>query len=213
MLALGTGTVTPASAATCTVTGITPASVTVGLSPVTRTWGVRTGGCTVEHWYVLIDRAYVIADSAAPTWAIDPAYLVNGDAGTSYADVTVLSDDGEDTEATAPFTLKRRATWGSTLNAGPEPVKKGKKITVLGTLGRADWTRNAYVGYSGQRVRVQFRAAKTTTWTTVKTVITGTSGKVSTTITASRDGAWRLYYGGNSVTAAATSKADYVDVR
>ncbi len=41
--------------------------------------------------------------------------------------------------AELPLTVLRRSTFGSTFDAGPEPVKKGKAITLKGTLSRIDW--------------------------------------------------------------------------
>ncbi|MDH6221758.1 hypothetical protein [Streptomyces pseudovenezuelae] len=39
-------------------------------------------------------------------------------------------------------------------HASPDPVKKGKTLTVTGTLTRANWNTNTYAGYSGQKVKL-----------------------------------------------------------
>ena len=92
-------------------------------------------------------------------------------------------------------------------------MAKGANITLKGTLEIADWEQLEYVGYSGRKVWVQFKAADETTYTTVKKVDTTTGGKFSTTIKATEDGTWRLYYAGNSVAGVAASPGDTVDVK
>ncbi|MFD8297045.1 hypothetical protein [Streptomyces bauhiniae] len=103
----------------------------------------------------------------------------------------------------------------STLNtdAAPEPVKKGKTLTVTGTLARASWDYNKYYGYGTQSVQLQFAKKGSTTWSTLKTVKTDADGKLKTTVTASVDGSFRYVYAGSSTTSAVTSAADAVDVQ
>ncbi|MDX2932023.1 hypothetical protein [Streptomyces ipomoeae] len=100
-----------------------------------------------------------------------------------------------------------------TANASPEPVAKGKKITVTGKLTRADWNTHKFGPYGGRTVTLQFRAKGTDSFKTVKKATTSSTGALKTTVTASTDGSWRWVYYGNSTTGAATSAADYVDVR
>ncbi|MET7676912.1 hypothetical protein [Streptomyces seoulensis] len=100
-----------------------------------------------------------------------------------------------------------------TTDASPEPVKKGKTITVTGTLTRASWDYNKYYGYGAQSVQLQFVKKGSTTWSTLKTVKTDANGKLKTTVTASVDGAFRYVYAGVSTTAAVTSGGDAVDVQ
>ncbi|WEH41260.1 hypothetical protein [Streptomyces sp. AM 2-1-1] len=104
--------------------------------------------------------------------------------------------------------------WANlTANAGPEPVVKGKTLTVTGALTRADWATHAYAGYGGQAVSLQFRKATGSTYSTVKTVTAGSTGALKTTVTASVDGYWRWTFGGTPTTGTATATGDYVDVR
>jgi hypothetical protein len=250
----------PAQAASCTITGITPSSVTVGLSKVTPSWSVQTSGCTIVAWNISWDIPWdyqtLIADgtpsagmaisesgvdltvgttptttptsgsdvtlgvasgaaAAEPvmTTTIDPGMLFLTDAGPSVAHVIVVDANEGVVTADVPFSLKRRTTWGETFNASPEPVTKGANITLKGTLGVADWEQLKYVGYAGRKVWVQFKATGETTYTTVKKVDTTTGGKFSTTIKATEDGTWRLYYAGNSVAGIAASPGDKVDVQ
>lgn len=99
------------------------------------------------------------------------------------------------------------------MNASPEPVAKGKTITVSGKLTRASWDDRKYHGYTKQPVKLQFRKAGTSTYSTVKTVYTNSYGNLKTTVTASTDGYWRYYFPGTSTTALAKSTSDFVDVK
>ncbi|MFF3415441.1 calcium-binding protein [Streptomyces sp. NPDC002698] len=99
------------------------------------------------------------------------------------------------------------------VNASPEPVAKGKSITVTGKLTRANWETHDYRGYTDQPVKLQFRKAGTNTYTTVKTVYTNSTGSLKTTATAAGDGYWRYYFSGTSTTATVKTAGDYVDVR
>jgi hypothetical protein len=100
-----------------------------------------------------------------------------------------------------------------TANATPEPIAKGKTLTVKGALTRADWSSHTYKAYAGRSVKLEFRKKGSTTWSTVKKVTSGSTGALSGTAKASYDGYWRYVYGGDSTSAAVTSAADYVDVK
>ncbi|MET8980703.1 hypothetical protein ABZX85_34375 [Streptomyces sp. NPDC004539] len=100
-----------------------------------------------------------------------------------------------------------------TTDATPEPVKKGKTLTVKGTLTRANWETNKYAGYGAQTVQLQYKKAGAKTWTTLKTVKTTAKGTLSTTVKATADGYYRYNFVATSTTGAVASAADYVDVR
>ncbi|MGW0912206.1 hypothetical protein ACWD1Z_10700 [Streptomyces sp. NPDC002784] len=101
-----------------------------------------------------------------------------------------------------------------TVNASPEPVRKGATLTVTGKLSRASWDSGSYVGLpSGQSVVLQFRKAGTSTYTNVKGIKTASGGALKTTVTASSDGYWRFKYAGIASTAPATATGDFVDVQ
>ncbi|MFI9565263.1 hypothetical protein [Streptomyces rishiriensis] len=100
-----------------------------------------------------------------------------------------------------------------TVNAAPEPVKKGKTLTVTGALTRANWDTHKYAGYSAQSVQLQFRKSGSSTYSTVKTVKTGSTGALKTTVTASVDGYYRFVFAGTSTTPAVSAAGDFVDVR
>ncbi|MFH8393297.1 calcium-binding protein [Streptomyces sp. NPDC018036] len=100
-----------------------------------------------------------------------------------------------------------------TVNAAPEPVKKGKTVTVTGALTRANWDNGKYQGYTVQPVKLQFRKKNSTTYTTVKTVKTNSTGELKTTTTATVDGYFRYSFAGTSTTPAVSAAGDYVDVQ
>ncbi|MFF7359131.1 hypothetical protein ACFZA1_42090 [Streptomyces filipinensis] len=59
--------------------------------------------------------------------------------------------------------IKRYAELATT-QATPEPVTKGKTLTVTGTLTRADWNTNTYTGFAAQKVALQFKKATFHSW-------------------------------------------------
>ncbi|WP_455356919.1 hypothetical protein [Streptomyces sp. SYSU K217416] len=78
----------------------------------------------------------------------------NALAGPWKVNVQLTSKDGDyygDTYGTHP--VQRRSTLS--VNASPEPVTKGKTITVTGKLARANWDRYVYAGYTNQSVRLR----------------------------------------------------------
>ncbi|MFD0415759.1 calcium-binding protein [Streptomyces sp. NPDC127108] len=107
--------------------------------------------------------------------------------------------------------LKRAAKL--TVNASPEPVKKGRTITVSGALTRANWDTKKYAGYTKQSVRLQFKKKGASAFTTVKTVKSDSKGNLKTTVKASVDGTFRFVFAGTSTTPAVTSAGDAIDVR
>lgn len=100
-----------------------------------------------------------------------------------------------------------------TVNASPEPVKKGKTLTVTGKLTRANWESGKYAGYTGQSVKLQFRKKGSSTYTTLKTIKTDSKGNLKTTTKATVDGYYRYSFAGTSTTPAVNATADFVDVK
>ncbi|MGX2993471.1 hypothetical protein JNUCC64_04105 [Streptomyces sp. JNUCC 64] len=100
-----------------------------------------------------------------------------------------------------------------TVDASPEPVTQGGTITVRGKVTRANWKTKKYDPYGDRTVSLQYRAKGTSTYRTVKKATTSRTGALKAKVTASADGYYRWVYYGNSATGAATSAADFVDVR
>ncbi|AEN11615.1 MULTISPECIES: DUF5707 domain-containing protein [unclassified Streptomyces] len=147
------------------------------------------------------------------TVTVDPGWLINSDATTWKVAVAALSKDGQDVDNTAFAKTKLQRLSKLTVNAAPEPVKKGKTLTVTGKLSRANWETGTYKGYAGQSVKLQFRKKNSKTYTTVKTLKTSNTGTLKTTVKASVDGYWRYTFAGTSTTPAVTAAGDFVDVK
>ncbi|MFF7389803.1 hypothetical protein ACFZAE_15345 [Streptomyces scabiei] len=147
-------------------------------------------------------QEHVDSNSDATTWKVGVALRL------WKADGGLKAEEYETRSKTAQ--LKRAAK--ATANASPEPVTKGKAITVTGKLTRANWSTKKYDGYGGRTVSLQFKAKGTDTFKTVKKATTSSTGALKTTVTASADGSYRWVYYGNSTTGVATSASDYVDV-
>ncbi|MFJ9346017.1 hypothetical protein [Streptomyces sp. NPDC101237] len=123
-------------------------------------------------------------------------------------------DDGDDwTETDVVATARLQRAAGVTVNASPEPVRKGRTLAVTGRLTRADWERGGRGGYAGQPVRLQFRAKGGSAYTTLKTVRSLSGGALKTTVAARTDGWFRFLFPGTATTGPATAAGDFVDVR
>ena len=155
----------------------------------------------------------VTASTCTASITVDPnVTLINANAGTWHVWTSVDANDFDyiQKDSAATFLMKRAAKL--TADASPEPVAAGKTITIKGTLSRANWNNGTYGGYTGQSVKLQFRKAGTTTYSTVKTVTSGVGGALNTTTTASSDGYWRWSFAGTSTTGTANAVGDYLDV-
>lgn len=165
--------------------------------------------------YDLFDLEGVDLPDGYHGWGLDleipPSQPYNGEAGTWTAEFHVNDTDaGTGSSLSGPtFRVLRAAKLRN--NAAPEPVKKGKTITVTGSLDRANWETLKYGAYAGKSVELQYRT-KTTSYAKVKTLTTNSSGDVKTTVKASKDGYFRLAYAGNGTTAAVKGVGDFVDV-
>ncbi|MGW3119636.1 hypothetical protein ACWDBW_21280 [Streptomyces sp. NPDC001107] len=140
--------------------------------------------------------------------------LLNSDAGKWTAGAIALqySTGDHSVQGDLGTTLVQRNST-LTVNASPEPVKKGKTITVTGKLSRANWEDNKYHGYSTQPVKLQFRKKGSSTYTTLKTIKTSTTGDLRTTTTATVDGYYRYSFAGTTTTPAVNATGDFVDVQ
>ncbi|MFD8935564.1 calcium-binding protein [Streptomyces sp. NPDC059578] len=158
-----------------------------------------TSTCTIK----------VLADPKAP---IPEGDLDNANAGRWNIAVYAEDKRGNATENQRYGTHYVKRAAKATAKATPNPIKKGKTLTVAGSLTRANWDTNKYAGFAGQSVKLQYKKKGTDTWTTVKTVSSNSRGKVEATAKATADGSYRFTYGGSTSTASVSSKADAVDV-
>lgn len=180
---------------TCTTTATTDTTVTASCSDT----------ITIDPGDSLFEAADATTWNVAGVYAHIDADLDDSDDQISYStDFAAWGNKGK---------VKIQRAAKLTANASPEPVKKGRTITVTGKLTRADWERGTYTGYVSQPAKLQFRAKSSSTYTTVKTVTTGTSGALTTTVKAAQDGYFRYVFAGTSTTGAATAAGDFIDVR
>jgi hypothetical protein len=201
----------------CTIKSYTPAKFVVAATDTQRQFKVKTTGCTQKNWRVdlLVDDepVVVLATKAKPVSVLFPKELDNTLAGRYKVLITVKSTDNKVTKKKFFFSLLRRSTFGTSFNVGPEPAAPGATLTVLGTLKRVSWGENpSYVPYANRTVRVQFRASGTKKFVNVATATTDANGNVSTTVTPSGSGTWRMFFAGNAATGAAVSAVDGVRV-
>ncbi|MFF0890494.1 calcium-binding protein [Streptomyces sp. NPDC003456] len=149
------------------------------------------------------------------TLIADPQTNIYGNilAGTWKVWVGAIGNDGDYIIRDAYKTTKVQRYSKLTVNASPEPVQKGKTITVTGKLSRANWDDNQYHGYTNQSVKLQFRKAGSSTYTTLKTITSNSTGELKTTVTASTDGYFRYSFAGTTTTPAVNATGDFVDVQ
>lgn len=148
-----------------------------------------------------INRSTLDSNSDATTWKFAVTAKVWSGAQVKLS---------EDLTGLGYIRVKRAARV--TVNASPEPVTKGRPITVTGKISRADFGLNRYVNYGRKQATLQFRKAGTNTYTAIRRVTANSAGDLRTTVTASTDGYWRWSVGGTTTTAGAGSLADYVNV-
>jgi hypothetical protein len=123
----------------------------------------------------------------------------NSGAGTYKADVygavvpnDATSDDDFQTTNTVHTSLTVKRPTTLSLDASPEPVKKGKKITAAGYL-KADGKV-----LSGASVKIYFEASGSKTYAYKGTAKTSSKGKYSKTFTATKTGTWKAVYSGST---------------
>lgn len=168
---------------------------------------ITTSDCRV------VDKAKGICDFEE--WlTIDPRHIDfgNEDAGTwkSAARISFVGDAYDIDDVNLPLQVQRATRV--TVNAAPEPVVKGKTITVTGKVTRANWDTHSYQGYGGRTVSLQFKADGASSYTTVKKVTSNSTGALKTTVKAAESGTWRWTYYGNSTSGKKSSAGDHVIV-
>jgi hypothetical protein len=153
--------------------------------------------------------------SDTETYNVKTMQIPNSIAGMVF-DIAVLvtGKDGKTTfvPKAATFTLFKRA---DALTAKPSAatVRKGTYLSVKGQLNRADWEKDAWRGYAGRWVALQFRKAGSRTWTTVRWVRTSSTGALSASVRNSLSGSWRYIYNGDAASGAASSATTWVTVK
>ncbi|MEU7418194.1 hypothetical protein [Streptomyces antibioticus] len=176
-------------------------------------FGDNEGTCTTSSSTVLKCTAKIQFRPDAPA---DYDDLGNGDAGAWKVGALAIANDASSADdmkwQSNLGTVKVQRAAKLTVDAAPEPVKKGKTITVTGKLSRANWDANKYAGYAAQSVKLQFKKKGSSTYTTVKTIKTSSTGTLKTTVKASADGYYRYSFAGTSTTPAVSAAGDFIDV-
>lgn len=204
---------------------ISPRTVVVGVSAfkgIEMTVKVRSNGCAVDrvemglygpNFVDSYDLERGATSKGVTTYQkglrITPGSLPSSEAGRWRSFISVWGKHNPNV-AGPDFRILRAAHVKA--NAAPEPVKKGRQITVTGSLTRADWDTLTNRGYAGRKVQLQWRTSKGT-FRTVKTVTSGRSGALRATVKATKDGCFRFSFKGSPTTGAAASAQDCVDVR
>ncbi|MGW2643089.1 calcium-binding protein [Streptomyces sp. NPDC001348] len=174
-----------------------------------------------QIWYddgdITCAKVSATTSTCTGTLTFDPqastGFVDNNAAATWDLGTLVSAHDSDYIYRDAATTFKVQRASKLTVDASPEPVRKGGTITVTGKLSRANWDDNEYHGYTNQPVKLQFRKQGSTTYSTVKTIRSDSTGDLRTTVTASTDGYFRYSFAGTTTTPAANAPGDYVDVR
>ncbi|MFJ7329435.1 hypothetical protein ACIQVN_24745 [Streptomyces cyaneofuscatus] len=158
----------------------------------------RVGSCDIEETLYFDPSLWMMRNSEAGAWKV--------------AGQVSFKDGSKDVDATG-LTVHVKRNSRLTVNAAPEPVAKGKTITVTGKVTRANWETRKYAVYGGRHVALQFKPSGAASYTTVKKVYANGSGALKTTVKASKTGTWRWAYYGNTTTGASMSPGDHVVVK
>lgn len=211
--------------ATIVSTSVTPKTVVLGTKDhtgIVLTAKIRTNGCRVDrvemglygpNFVDSYDLDRVSTSRGVTTYdlglRISPGDLPNAEAGRWSSFLTVWGESQPE-KAGPAFKILRAARVST--NAKPEPVKKGRTITVTGKLQRADWDKGRYRGYGHREVELQWRTSNGA-YRTVKTTTSAKDGGVKAKVKASKDGCFRFVFKGSGSTAPVVGAGDCVDVR
>lgn len=124
-------------------------------------------------------------------------YLYNWEAaGTWTADIEASDYDSDagDAKKTSSFQV-RRGTYVSGFKASPGKVRKGKAISVSGSL-KGLGSYGEYYGLKKGKVVVYFKRKGTKSWVKYGTVTTGSGGKFLKKFKAKTSGYWLARFDG-----------------
>lgn len=203
---------------TVSVTATDPAGIYDGYAFLWHGTDLKNGvdgAMTPSAKHGTCKRVNATTATCSVTLVADPKSTVYGNilAGRWHVFASAVGKDGDYvTKDSYKSSWVKRASQLTT-NAAPEPVAKGKTVTVTGALTRANWDTHAYAGYTQQPVQLQFRKKGAAGYSTVKTVTSDGRGNLKTTVKASADGSWRYAFAGTSTTSTATSTGDFLDVK
>ncbi|MFI6522244.1 hypothetical protein ACIBF1_42325 [Spirillospora sp. NPDC050679] len=192
-----------ATGGTVTMAGRVTRQIPGGTQPVPQAWVVAQFSADGKKWRNVGD--YFVADAKG-------AFKVTAKASASGYWRTVYGGDAYHlaSQSVSDHVAARYRTGFTGFNASPEPVRKGRALTVSGKLVRQVGTWKP--AGKGTAVNVYFKASGSTKWTLLAVVKTDARGAFRKAFTASKDGTWRAYYAGSSAYMKWHAD-DYVDVR
>ncbi|MCO5998200.1 hypothetical protein [Actinoallomurus rhizosphaericola] len=156
---------------------------------------------------------FIVLKQTSPGWWSGSDFIYNYDAPGAWnvdIDATDYEADGPDASKTVQISVKRNISL-SKFKASSTKVKKGRKFTLSGTLKRWDGSYQ-YVGYKGQKVTFYFKKKGAKTYAYAGSTTTGSGGKFTKKVTASKSGTWQARYAGSSIYVAAVSATAGVTV-
>lgn len=162
----------------------------------------RTGWTTKKTLRTQLDSQFIVEDLPGHT----DGYWRLRYAGSAAKDMKGSVSDS--------LRRNRALTRVKDGNASPEPVYKGRTITVKGVLQERKVGSTSWTAYGDKKVQILFRPKGESGWYLMSTVTTKASGSFSKGFTAQQDGTWvavHLYPDGKHFVGSGTE--DYVDVR
>ncbi|MGW9459221.1 HtaA domain-containing protein [Streptomyces globisporus] len=200
--------------------GVEVPAATVTQQPVSRK--VRSGatadftaaadGYDAVRWERSSDKGVTwstVPGATATTLSVKASAALNAH---RYRAVFVNAS-GETATSAATLTVSAVPARVVSFNASPEPVGKGSKLKVVGTLQTVGATDDVWRPLAKTSVVVEFRAKGAKTWSRATSVTTDNKGVATASVTAVKDGTWRARYAGTADRAAAVSSSDNVDVK
>jgi protocatechuate 3,4-dioxygenase beta subunit len=136
--------------------------------------------------------------------------VVKGDAHWRVILPGVTNDDVVIPRVEAQVFVNAKTKSRVSANAGPEPIRRGKKLTVKGKV--TDWVGGTWRPVKSATVAVYFRAKGSQKWHFIAWDRTDRSGIYSAKFKATRDGSWQVRFSDDDHFWVA-SPSDYVDVR
>ena len=135
----------------CRTVGFTPRSVVVGVTPASATFRATASRCTLRHWELSLGPYDYYTYLQSPRASIGPARNAAAGPKDVIVDTCNSEFDCTSTLLAKSFTLKRRTTWQTaSVNATPEPARRGSTISLRGRLLIVNWDARRYVGYGGR---------------------------------------------------------------
>jgi hypothetical protein len=181
-----------------------------------RVWGAEGPGAAYSRSHLVTPGGSAVMFSRLRPG--EPGIYVLGcpitleDLGKWRIRVIAYDVNGKALGSREDYWYEKYDTVVSDFNAAPEPVRKGRALTVSGRLKRLQYSPGPYIAYSGKTVRIYFKAKGATSWTFMGTTTTSGTGQFRKSFTAARDGVWRAYFAGTSRFDKQASRDDHVDV-